>query len=124
MLRDRHRNTEIRRGTMEPKEKEEIGEHLREWREKLAQQLPSLKEAAKPVPPDDALGRLTRLDAIQSQQISRNTLQKVQAQLAKLEFALRQIDHPFFGLCSECDNPIPAGRLKAVPGTMRCVNCA
>ena len=40
---------------------------------KLARKLPSLKEAARPVPPDDAIGRLTRLDAIQSQEISRNT---------------------------------------------------
>ncbi len=48
--------------------------------------------AAKPVPPDDALGRLTRLDAIQSQVISRNTLRQVQAQLAKLEFALSRVD--------------------------------
>jgi DnaK suppressor protein len=109
---------------MEPKEKEEIREHLRGWREKLARQLPSLKEGAKPVPPDDALGRLTRLDAIQSQEISRNTPRQVQAQLAKLEFALSQIDQPFFGLCSECDTPIPAGRLKAMPGALRCVNCA
>ena len=109
---------------MEPREIEEIREHLLAWQEKLARQLPSLKEAAKPVPPDDALGRLTRLDAIQSQEISKNTLQQVQAQLAKLEFALSRIGSPDFGLCSECDNPIPAARLKAMPGATRCVNCA
>lgn len=109
---------------MEPKVKEEIREHLREQREKLTRQLPSLKEATKPVPPDDAIGRLTRLDAIQSQEISRNTLQQVQAQLANLEFALSQIDNPDFGLCSECYTSIPAGRLKAMPGALRCVNCA
>ena len=109
---------------MEPKEKEEIREHLREWREKPARQLPSLKEAAKPVPLDNALGRLTRLDAIQSQEISWNTLQPVQAQMAKLEFALSQIGRPNFGLCSEFYNPIPVGRLKTMPGAMRYVNCA
>ena len=109
---------------MESEEREEIRKHLRERREKLSRQLPSLLEAAKPVAPDNALGRLTRMDAIQSQEISRNTLQQVQAQLANLEISLRRIDDPFFGLCSECDNPIPAGRLKAVPGATRCVNCA
>ena len=109
---------------MEPKEIEEIGEHLREWQEKLTRQLPSLKEAAKPVSPDNALGRLTRMDAIQSQEISKNTLQQVQAQLAKLEFALSQIGHPDFGFCLECESPIPAGRLKAMPGATQCVNCA
>ncbi|MCH7476599.1 MAG: TraR/DksA C4-type zinc finger protein [SAR324 cluster bacterium] len=109
---------------MERKAKEEIREHLREWREKLTRQLPSLKEATKPVPPDDAIGRLTRLDAIQSQEISRNALRQVHTQLANLEIALKQIDQPDFGLCSECFTPIPAGRLKAMPGAMRCVNCA
>ncbi len=124
VLRTRRRDSRVRRGAMEPKEKEEIREHLREWREKLARQLPSLKEAAKPVPPDNSLGRLTRLDAIQSQEISRNTLQQVQVQLANLEFALSKIDYPDFGLCSECYTPIPAGRLIAMPGAKRCVNCA
>ena len=34
---------------MEPGEIEEIREHLLAWQEKLARQLPSLKEAAKPI---------------------------------------------------------------------------
>ena len=109
---------------MEPKELEEIREHLRERRDKLAGQLPSLKESTKPIPPDDALGRLTRLDAIQQQEISRNTLRQVRGQLAQLESALSQIDSPEFGLCAECFNPIPAGRLMAMPGATHCVNCA
>ncbi len=108
---------------MGPQEKNEIREHLQEWREKLIQELPSLKETAKPVSPDAALGRLTRLDAIQSQEISKNTLKQVQAQLAKLEYALRQLDQPEFGLCAECYTPIPVGRLKAVPGVLHCVKC-
>lgn len=109
---------------MEPKELEEIREHLREWRENLARQLIPLKEAAKPIPPDDALGRLTRVDAIQSQEISRSTLRQVQSQLARIDSALSRIDSPDFGLCAECFNPISAGRLKAMPGAIHCVNCA
>ena len=109
---------------MDSREKEALREHLRAWQEKLARQLPSLKESAKPVAPDNALGRLTRLDAIQSQEINKASLKKLQAQLAQLEFALSQIDYPDFGLCAECDAPIPAGRLKAMPGATRCVNCA
>jgi hypothetical protein len=27
-------------------------------------------------------------------------------------------------LCSKCKNEIPAGRLKALPGTTTCVNCS
>lgn len=92
---------------MEPKELEEIREHLRERRDKLAGQLPSLKEAVKPIPPDDALGRLTRLDAIQSQQISRDTLQQAQARLAALEFALGRIDNRVSDFVPSATAPAP-----------------
>lgn len=109
---------------MEPEEKEALRGQLRELREELTASLPALKEAAQPVAPDSALGRLTRLDAIQSQQIGRNTLQQAQARLAALEFALGRIDQPGFGLCSECDSPSPAGRLRAMPGATRYVDCA
>ena len=27
-------------------------------------------------------------------------------------------------ICNGCDNPIPVGRLKALPGTKVCVNCS
>ncbi len=74
--------------------------------------------------PDDALGRLTRMDAIQDQEMTRNALRQAERELAGLERALRQLDDPDFGLCEGCDAPIPMGRLLALPGATHCVNCA
>ena len=104
-------------------EKADLKTHFQAMREALSRQLPSLKESAKPVAPDDALGRLTRLDAIQSQQIGKNSMAKVTAQLAGIDHALKGIDGPDFGLCAECGLTIPVGRLKAMPGARHCVNC-
>ena len=64
------------------------------------------------------------MDAIQSQEISKNNLQQTLVQLAKLDFSLSKIDDPNFGFCEECVSPIPAGRLMAMPGATHCVNCA
>ena len=109
---------------MESAEKEALREHILREREKLAQQLPSLKESTRPVAPDDAIGRLTRMDAIQSREMNEAALLQVQNRLAGLEQALSRMEQPGFGLCSQCENPIPLGRLKAMPGSTLCVDCA
>ncbi len=109
---------------METKQREALRAHIQQSIEQLSGQLPSLRESSKPVPPDNALGRLTRLDAIQVKEMNESTYRSVQAQLASLNSALNRIEHPNFGLCSECENPIPLGRLKVMPGSSRCVDCA
>ncbi len=109
---------------MEARERETLRSHFQQLLDTLSGQLPSLKESASPVPPDSALGRLTRMDAIQALEINRHAYRQVQEQVAGLEQALKRIGDPDFGFCSECGNAIPLGRLKAVPGSQRCVNCA
>ena len=109
---------------MHPKDKAEFRRHVEASIEALSRQLPSLKESSRPVAPDNALGRLTRLDAMQSQAINLDAYQKLQGQLAGLNHALARIDDPDFGLCAACDEPIPPGRLQAMPGARHCVNCA
>lgn len=108
---------------MDTSEKAALKKHFQVSREKLSQQLPLLKESAKPVAPDNALGRLTRMDAMQSQQIGKNAMQKVTAQITSIDHALGRMDQPDFGLCAECGTSIPLGRLQAMPGARHCVNC-
>lgn len=108
---------------MHPGEKAALKTDFQALREDLSRQLPSLKESAKPVAPDDALGRLTRIDAMQSQQIGKNTLRQVTAQITSIDHALSRMDEPDFGLCAECGETIPLGRLRAMPGVRHCVNC-
>ena len=108
---------------MNPAERKELRSHFQDLIVQLNSHLPSLQESSKPVAPDSSLGRLTRMGAIQDKEINANTLRQIRAQLVTLEQALDRIDNPEFGQCVECENAIPPGRLKAVPGTLHCVNC-
>lgn len=40
-----------------------------------------------------------------------------------IEEAIHRIDAGTYGICMECENEIPAARLKAVPWTRLCVEC-
>jgi len=82
------------------------------------------KLLTKPISPDNAIGRLTRMEAINSKSINEAALKKAKDTLSKLERALTKIDNPDFGLCRECDEPIPSARLMILPETDLCVQCA
>lgn len=44
--------------------------------------------------------------------------------LEAIEAALVRIEEGRYGLCEECQNPIPKRRLQALPHTPHCVKCA
>ena len=83
----------------------------------------SFTETSKPVSPDNAIGRLTRMEAISSQNISEASLTSAQAKLVKLNKALSKVDLPGFGICVRCNNPIPQGRIMLMPEIVLCVFC-
>ncbi len=105
-------------------EKEKLEKHIREEIETLKQDIVSYKAVSKPVSPDNAIGRLTRMEAINSKSINEASLRQAESTLAGLERALKMIDDPDFGLCTQCGEPIPFKRLMIMPGSLRCVACA
>jgi DnaK suppressor protein len=84
----------------------------------------NLVEASNPVSPDNAIGRLTRMEAISSRGVSEASLNSAREKLAKLEKALGKIDQPGFGVCIRCNKQIPLGRIMALPENTLCVPCA
>lgn len=70
------------------------------------------------------VGRLSRMDAMQAQQMSLETDQRRQNQIIKIESALRRIESGDFGYCYICEEEIDARRLAADPAITRCMNCA
>ncbi len=44
--------------------------------------------------------------------------------LAEIELSLRRIATGEYGICGVCGEPIPLARLKAIPWTRSCVECA
>lgn len=83
-----------------------------------------LKEVTKPIAPDVAIGRISRMDAINNKSVNEATLRTAEAKLNKLEMALKKVDDPKFGICIRCGQTIPEGRLMIMPESTKCVNCA
>jgi len=83
------------------------------------------RASAQPVMLDQAsVGRLSRMDAMQAQQMAVETSRRRQEELAKIEGALRRIDAGDYGICFVCGEPIDIRRLAIAPTSTRCVNCA
>lgn len=109
---------------MEKKHKTALKQSIHEKIISLKKDIDSYKESVKPVSPDNAIGRITRMEAINSKNMNEATLNKAKRTLIGLERALSHIDDPDFGRCAECDEPIPFARLMIIPETQLCVKCA
>ena len=91
----------------------------------LKKSILSLEQTSKPVAPDNAIGRLTRMEALNSQGINEANLRASKSRVSMLKRALTRIDDdPEFGTCIECEEAIPTGRLLLMPESLRCVHCA
>jgi len=82
------------------------------------------KELTKPVAPDDAIGRISRMDAINNKSVTEASLRQAEAKLLSLERVLSRVGTSDFGICIKCGKPIPEGRLIYRPESLTCVNCA
>jgi DnaK suppressor protein len=82
------------------------------------------KEMSGPVEPDCAIGRISRMDAINNKSITEASLRQAEEKLKNLHRVLDQIGTPDFGHCLRCHQPIPLGRMMIRPDSLYCVNCA
>lgn len=71
-----------------------------------------------------AVGRVSRVDALQMQEMALASQQRQQEQLTKITHALERLDEGVYGLCLECDEAIAEGRLEIDPAIEYCVHCA
>ena len=76
------------------------------------------------IAPDNAIGRLTRMEAIQAQHITAAGQRQLKTRLQQIRRALEQIEQGNYGPCVRCGDPIPRGRLEIMPETRLCVSCA
>lgn len=109
---------------MTPEDKKNIRIDIQKRIDEAEGSLDTLREQTKPVPPSVAIGRLTRMDAIQQKHMAEVNLKSAEALIKKLQQALGQLDDPEFGICSVCGKDIPMGRILSVPEARICVQCA
>ena len=82
-----------------------------------------LEAQTDPVAPSEAIGRLTRMEAIQSKAVNERALDEFKLRLAKLKIARDRCEQPGFGECLKCGDAIPMARLLASPENPVCVDC-
>ena len=70
------------------------------------------------------VGRLSRVDALQSKAMEQATERRRLEERERIFIALERIKEGNYGLCVECEEPIPIGRLKIDPSLEACVDCA
>ena len=109
---------------MNTSERAQLKEKIIEQIATIEQEIISLEENTQPISPENAIGRVSRMDAINNKGVAEAALRSAQRKLSKLKTALINIDKPGFGMCTLCKNPIPAARLMYMPESSRCVRCA
>ncbi len=91
---------------------------------KTEETIEEYKEMTKPVSPDDAIGRISRMDAINNKSVTEAALREAEQKLRNLQHALNRVGTSDFGICARCKNPIPVGRILIRPQSPYCVRCA
>lgn len=84
----------------------------------------NLEELTKPIAPENSIGRVSRMEAINNKSVNEQALRQAKLKMNKLQLALKKIDLPGFGLCSSCKGNIPLPRLMYMPESSHCVECA
>ena len=69
------------------------------------------------------IGRLSRMDALQNQQIALGQKRRLENRLRELDGALTRIDNGSFGNCFICGEPLSIERLDFNPTVTRCIKC-
>ncbi len=71
-----------------------------------------------------SVGRVSRIDAIQHQQLALATERSRQQSLAQIASALKRLDDDTYGDCIVCGEKIAPKRLAFAPAVPTCINCA
>lgn len=109
---------------MTPEEQNKILDTLLKEKDKIQNRINDLIELTKPISPSDAIGRVSRMDAINNKSINEAALLAARTKLRNIEITLEQADSDDFGKCRQCGASIPVGRMLVMPGSTRCVACA
>lgn len=85
----------------------------------------SSEDASKIVELDQSrVGRLSRMDAMQSQAMSQELQRRRQLELKKIIVAIARLEADDYGFCLSCDEAISHGRLEFDPAATLCIVCA
>jgi DnaK suppressor protein len=104
---------------------------LKALQEKLEDEIKSTKgkiddysELCKPIAPENSIGRISRMDAINNKSVVEAALRVAIDKMQQLNAMQKKINDADFGICNKCKQAIPFGRLMIQPHSKFCVICA
>ncbi|MBS4062280.1 MAG: TraR/DksA C4-type zinc finger protein [Bacteroidetes bacterium] len=81
-------------------------------------------EQTQPIEPDCAIGRVSRMDAINNKSVIEASLRQAESKLIGLKRVFSMYGTGDFGKCIKCKKQIPLGRVLFRPESLYCINCA
>lgn len=98
---------------------------LSERREALTAMREMSAESRRAVELDQSrVGRLSRMDALQQQEMAKASEQTRLREIQRIDAALERVESGDYGYCTECDEEIAEKRLMIDPAAARCIDCA
>ena len=82
------------------------------------------EEMTQPISPENSLGRISRMDAINNKGVMEASLRNKISKRNKLIMALTKVEDLSFGICINCSKPINPKRLMFMPESTKCIKCA
>ncbi|NND77101.1 MAG: TraR/DksA family transcriptional regulator [Flavobacteriales bacterium] len=110
---------------MTDERKEEIRKLILSNMAQVEEKIKDLKELTKPIAPENAIGRISRMDAINNKSVNEAALRKTEEKKFNMERALERLTtEDDFGICKKCGEEIIAGRIMLMPESPFCTSCA
>jgi len=103
---------------------QEIRDKITSAIKKTEQLIVDYKDMTQPVSPDNAIGRVSRMDAINNNAVTEVSLRQAEEKLKALRQVQEQIGTDKFGKCIKCGAEIPVGRILFRPESLLCMRCA
>ena len=109
---------------MDKKDISDFKQKLLTLKQELQEQEAMSKSQKETVELDQTrMGRLSRMDAMQLQQMALEDSRRREQQLIKIEGALRRMEADEYGECYICGEDIDPRRLNIDPTHTRCIEC-
>jgi len=109
---------------MTPEQLQQHGERLKALKAKIEADLADNDGMTSTVKLDGVMGRISRMDAMQTQQMAMALQRRQKEQLLRVKSALERIEANTYGKCLRCRRPIGESRLEMIPEVVLCVHCA
>lgn len=103
---------------------QELRSDLERELKRLRRSMESIATSAEPVQLEQTcVGRVSRMDAMANQQMSKALLERDQGLEVRYMDALKRMDEGSYGICEKCGEAVPYGRLLVMPEARNCAAC-